>query len=99
MKSMIFRLTACLYCENPKCSQPARTFPNPSSPFNLFNLFNPFPCAIAALCLLSPASAQSPATKTPSASNQDAATTATTPISVPVNQVLTPAGIQVELPG
>jgi DNA-binding beta-propeller fold protein YncE len=50
---------------------------------------------LAPVCL---ASAQSLATQTLSPSDKDAARI-TAPISVPVNQLLTPAGIQVELPG
>src|SRR5580765_4122054 len=46
-----------------------------------------------ALCL---ANAQSPAKRAPARSENEKASG---PISVPVNQVLTPAGTQVELPG
>src|SRR5438876_10597584 len=76
------------------------TIPRTASRFNLFNCFNQFnllTCAFASIYFLSPVRAQSPAKKTV-APLQDEAKSAM-PISVPVNQVLTPAGVQVELPG
>src|SRR5437660_958450 len=58
-------------------------------------IFLPLAACIAPLCL---ANAQLPQAAKPASSDQGNPP-AVAPISVPVNQILTPAGIQVELPG